>query len=147
MKINKVVFFVVILISTLMYSCNSGGNKQVHQPGEKNAPVTEGEPEKINGMGNFNEIINSNTPVLVDFYADWCAPCKVMAPVLQQVSRDMEGKIRVIKIDVDKNEAVARKYQIRSIPTMILFKNGQIAWQGVGVMQAEQIKAVIEKNS
>ncbi|MCX6237472.1 MAG: thioredoxin [Bacteroidia bacterium] len=98
-------------------------------------------------MGNFNEIINGNTPVLVDFYADWCAPCKMMAPIMQQVSREMEGKVKVIKVDVDKNEDVARKYQIRSIPTMILFKNGKVMWQGVGVMQADQIKAIIQKNS
>jgi len=71
----------------------------------------------------------------------------MMAPILHQVSKDMEGKVKVIKVDVDKNEDAARKYQIRSIPTMILFKNGKAVWQGVGVMQADQIKAIIEKNS
>ena len=98
-------------------------------------------------MGSFNEIINGNTPVLVDFYADWCAPCKMMAPIMQQVSREMEGKVKVVKVDVDKNEDAARKYQVRSIPTMILFKNGKVVWQRVGVMQADQIKAVIQKYS
>jgi len=98
-------------------------------------------------MASFNDIINGNTPVLVDFYADWCSPCKMMAPIMQQVSKELEGKVKVIKVNVDKNEDAARKYQIRSIPTMILFKNGKAVWQGVGVMQADQIKAIVEKNS
>lgn len=140
MKINKIASIFVILVLSTIYSCGTGvkGNNSV---------VAGNELKIINDMGNFNEIINGNTPVLVDFYADWCAPCKMMAPIMQQVSREMEGKVKVIKVDVDKNEDVARKYQIRSIPTMILFKNGKVMWQGVGVMQADQIKAIIQKNS
>jgi len=140
MRINKLATVLVILAFSTIYSCGSGvkGN---------NSATTENELKIINDMGSFNEIINSSTPVLVDFYADWCAPCKMMAPILQQVSKDMEGKVKVIKVDVDKNEDAARKYQIRSIPTMILFKNGKAVWQGVGVMQADQIKAIIQKNS
>ncbi len=149
MKINKIAAVLLMLVSAIMYSCGSGNgnNTTANNSTGTNMNAAENELKVINDMGNFNEIINGNTPVLVDFYADWCAPCKMMAPVLLQVSRQMEGKVRVIKIDVDKNEEVARKYQIRSIPTMILFKNGKIAWQGVGVMQADQIKAIIEKNS
>ena len=140
MKINKLAFALVIIALSTIYSCSSGvkGNNSV---------ATENELKIVNDMGSFNEIINSSTPVLVDFYADWCAPCKMMAPILHQVSKEMEGKVKVIKVNVDKNEDAARKYQIRSIPTMILFKNGKAVWQGVGVMQADQIKAIILKNS
>ena len=140
MKINKLASALVILALSTIYSCGSGVNGN-------NSVATGNELKIVNDMGSFNEIINSNTPVLVDFYADWCAPCKMMAPILQQVSKDMVGKVKVIKVDVDKNEDAARKYQIRSIPTMILFKNGKAIWQGVGVMQADQIKAIIQKNS
>jgi len=140
MKINKLASALVILALSTIYSCGSGVNGN-------NSVATGNELKIVNDMGSFNEIINSNTPVLVDFYADWCAPCKMMAPILQQVSKDMVGKVKVIKVDVDKNEDAARKYQIRSIPTMILFKNGKAVWQGVGVMQADQIKAIIQKNS
>jgi len=140
MKINKLASALVILALSTIYSCGSGVNGS-------NSVANGNELKIVNDMGSFNEIINSNTPVLVDFYADWCAPCKMMAPILQQVSKDMVGKVKVIKVDVDKNEDAARKYQIRSIPTMILFKNGKAVWQGVGVMQADQIKAIIQKNS
>lgn len=140
MKINKLATILVILALSTIYSCNSGvkGN---------NTTATGNEIKIVNDMGNFNEIINGDTPVLVDFYADWCAPCRMMTPIMQQVSTEMGEKVRVIKIDVDKNEDVARKYQIQGIPTMILFKNGKAVWQGVGVMQADQIKAMVQKNS
>jgi len=94
-------------------------------------------------MSTFNELISSNQPVLVDFYADWCAPCRMMAPILQQVSGEMEGKVKVVKVNVDKNREAATKYGIRSIPTLILFQNGEIKWQGVGVIQADQIKQIV----
>ncbi|HEY3389531.1 MAG TPA: thioredoxin [Prolixibacteraceae bacterium] len=140
MKINKSGIVFMISLMTIIYSCGSGvkGNNNLSNGSEI---------KSINDMENFNEYINGSTPVLVDFYADWCAPCKMMAPIMQQVSREMEGQLKVIKVDVDKNEEVARKYQIRSIPTMILFKNGKVLWQGVGVMQAYQIKAIVKKNS
>jgi thioredoxin 1 len=140
MRINKLAATILVFSLSIIYSCGTGtkGN---------NSAASEKELIIVNDMGSFNEIINGNTPVLVDFYADWCGPCKMMAPIMQQVSREMDGKVKVIKVDVDKNEDVARKYQIRSIPTMILFKNGKVLWQGVGVMQADQIKAIIQKNS
>jgi len=140
MKINKLAVTFLILALSVIYSCGTG-TKANNSTGAGN------ELKIVNDMGSFNEIINGTTPVLVDFYADWCGPCKMMAPIMQQVSRDMAGKVTVIKVDVDKNEDVARKYQIRSIPTTILFKNGKILWQGVGVMQADQLKAIIQKNS
>ena len=140
MKINKLASTVLIIALSIFYSCGTGTKANT-------SAVAGNELKIVNDMGSFNEIINGSTPVLVDFYADWCGPCKMMAPIMQQVSRDMAGKVTVIKVDVDKNEDVARKYQIRSIPTTILFKNGKILWQGVGVMQADQLKAIIQKNS
>ncbi len=140
MRINKLTTTILVLALATFYSCGSGTKAN-------NKPSTVNEIKAIETMASFNDIINGNTPVLVDFYADWCAPCKMMAPIMQQVSKDLEGKVKVIKVNVDKNEDAARKYQIRSIPTMILFKNGKAVWQGVGVMQANQIKAIIEKNS
>jgi len=141
MKINKLATTFAIVALSVIYSCGSGTKAN-------NSPAKDAnEIKMINDMGSFNEMINGSTPVLVDFYADWCAPCRMMTPIMQQVSKEMVGKVKVIKVDVDKNEEVARKYQIRSIPTMILFKNGKSVWQGVGVMQADQIKAMIQKNS
>lgn len=90
-------------------------------------------------MNNFNEIINQETPVLVDFYADWCAPCKMMPPILKQLKDNLGDKIRIIKIDSEKNPALSQKYQIRSIPTLILFKKGEAAWQHSGVLQAVEL--------
>ncbi len=90
-------------------------------------------------MENFNTLINSNTPVLVDFYANWCAPCKMMAPVLKQTKDALGDKIRIVKIDTDANQALSMQYQIRSIPTMMLFKNGQKLWQTSGAMPANQL--------
>ena len=140
MKINKLATTILVLALATLYSCGTGTKAN-------NSTSSGNEIKAIETMANFNEIINGTTPVLVDFYADWCAPCKMMAPIMQQVSKELEGKVKVIKVNVDKNEDAARKYQIRSIPTMILFKNGKAVWQGVGVMQADQIKAIIAKNS
>ena len=89
--------------------------------------------------GKFDELINSDTPVLVDFWADWCGPCHMLAPVIKEVASDLSGKVKVIKIDVDKNQAIAGKYQIRSIPTMILSRNGNPVWRQSGVLTKEQI--------
>ncbi len=94
---------------------------------------------------SFSELINGDTPVLVDFYADWCAPCKMMAPILQDLKHDMGDKLTVVKIDTDRNQAVAMKYQIRSIPTLILFHKGNLLWQQPGVMPLHQLKMVIEQ--
>ncbi len=83
-------------------------------------------------METFQDIINSNQPVLVDFYAQWCAPCKAMSPMVEAVGKSVQGKARVLKIDVDKNQALAGKYRIQAVPTFIIFKNGQIVWQKPG---------------
>ena len=97
-------------------------------------------------MASFNELINQPVPVLVDFKADWCQPCKMMAPVLKQVKQNFKDQIRIIKIDIDKNPAVAQKYGIRGVPTLILFKSGREVWKQSGVIQANQINTVINSH-
>jgi thioredoxin 1 len=92
---------------------------------------------------SFNEIINSDTPVLIDFTAAWCGPCKMMAPILKEVSGRIGEKGRIIKIDIDKNRAIAEKLQIMSVPTFILYKNGKVLWKKSGVMSAQQLEQVI----
>jgi thioredoxin 1 len=95
---------------------------------------------------SFAELINSpGMPVLVDFYADWCGPCKTMAPILQQVARDNAGKVKVIKIDVDRNQPVAQQYRVQSIPTLILFHQGQVRWRQSGVVPAGQLNQVLQQ--
>ena len=89
---------------------------------------------------SFSELIDSpGMPVLVDFFATWCGPCKTMAPILEQVAAQYGGKLRVIKIDVDRNQAVAQQYRVQSIPTLILFHKGQPVWRQAGVVPAPQI--------
>ena len=95
-------------------------------------------------MSKFNEIINGDKPVLIDFYADWCQPCKMMPPILKEVKAKMGDKIRIIKIDVDKNQAIAQKHQIQSIPTMMVMKKGQVVFKQPGVMQAGQIVQLLQ---
>lgn len=95
-------------------------------------------------MNNFSELIKSDTPVLVDFYADWCAPCKMMPPILREIKDNFGDRIRIIKIDTEKNPAISARYQIRSIPTMILFKKDEIKWQNSGVVPAKQLISTLE---
>ena len=92
-------------------------------------------------MEKFSEIINGNTPVLVDFFAEWCGPCKAMKPVLDEVKRKLGDKVRIIKIDVDKNNALSQTLDIRSVPTIILYRNGKILWRTSG---ARPLKERIE---
>lgn len=94
---------------------------------------------------SFTDIIKGEKPVLVDFYADWCGPCKMMAPILKEVKSRMGDDLTIVKIDTEKNPDVAIHYQVRGIPTLILFKNGQILWQQSGVMVADQLEAIINQ--
>lgn len=94
-------------------------------------------------MATFKEIIESQTPTLVDFSAEWCGPCKMMAPILQNVAANIGNTARIIKVDVDKNPQAAAFYQVQGVPTLILFKNGQILWRQSGVIQAGQLVNII----
>ncbi|SEK92753.1 thioredoxin [Maribacter orientalis] len=93
---------------------------------------------------SFSEIIKGETPVLVDFFADWCGPCKSLAPILKDVKSDLGDSIKVIKIDVDKNQALATQYQVRGVPTMILFKNGKQVWRQSGVVPKHDLLQIIK---
>lgn len=96
---------------------------------------------------NFSEIIHANTPVLVDFYADWCGPCKILAPILKDVKAALGDAVKIVKIDVDKNPALAGKYQVKGVPTLILFKNGAQLWRQSGVLQRDEITRIIKSHS
>lgn len=93
----------------------------------------------------FADIINSETPVLVDFFAEWCGPCKMMTPILQDFAADMGERVRVLKVDVDKNAAVAQVYRIQGVPTLILFQKGETKWRQSGVVQKSQLEQIINQ--
>lgn len=93
---------------------------------------------------SFSKLIQSENPVLVDFYADWCGPCKTLAPILKEVKNDLGDRLRVVKVDVDRNQSVAGRYQVRGVPTMILFKNGEVLWRQSGVLPKHSLLQAIE---
>ena len=96
-------------------------------------------------MSKFKEIINSETPVLIDFHATWCGPCKTLAPIIQSVKAELGEGLTILKIDVDKNQGLANKLGIKGVPTMILYKNGQQLWRQSGVLQKEQLLGIIRQ--
>lgn len=99
-------------------------------------------------MSNFDTIIESDKPVLIDFFATWCGPCQMLGPILKEVKDNLGDRISILKIDVDKNQQIASKYQVRGVPTMILFQNGKQLWRQSGVLTKEQIiQTIIEKSN
>ena len=95
---------------------------------------------------NFeSEVLKSDVPVLVDFWAEWCNPCKMIAPIVEKIAREFEGKVKVAKVDVDSNPDIASKFGIRSIPTVMIFKEGGLVEQVVGVVPEPQLKKLVEK--
>lgn len=94
-------------------------------------------------MSSFSDIINQDKPVLVDFFAEWCGPCKMMNPILKDVKKDLGDTISIIKIDVDKNQALANKYHVRGVPTLMLFKFGKQLWRQSGLLQKDEIIKVV----
>ncbi|MFV5691959.1 thioredoxin [Flavobacterium sp. LT1R49] len=99
-------------------------------------------------MSNFDTIIKSEKPVLIDFFATWCGPCKMLSPILREVKDSLGDRVSIIKIDVDKNQQISSQYQVRGVPTMILFQNGKQLWRQSGVLTKEEIiKTIIEKSN
>jgi thioredoxin 1 len=94
--------------------------------------------------GDFSELINSEVPTLVDFSAEWCGPCKMMKPILDEVKSKMGDQVKIVKIDVDRNPAIAQSFQIQGVPTLMVFKNGVVKWRQSGVVQPAKLKEVIE---
>ena len=98
-------------------------------------------------MASFQEILNNDTPVLVDFFAEWCGPCKMMAPELKKLADQQGENLRVLKVDVDKNPQAASHYSVRGVPTLILFKKGQQLWRQSGAMSAAQLSSIIKSKT
>lgn len=98
-------------------------------------------------MEPFSELIKSGKPVLVDFYADWCGPCKAMNPVIKEVAKETEGRARVIKVDIDKSVEAAQAYQVQAVPTFIIFKNGNIIWRHSGMIDKKSLVNILTQNA
>jgi len=96
--------------------------------------------------GKFDSIINDSRPVIVDFHALWCSPCKMQSPILKEVAAELGERVRVIKIDVDNNSQIASRYSVQSVPTIIIFKNGRAVWRQSGVVSKNQLKSVLIQN-
>ena len=97
-------------------------------------------------MSDFNEIIKDSKPTLVDFFATWCGPCKMQSPILEQVKNALGDAVNIIKVDIDRNQALAQQYRVMSVPTLIVFKDGEALWRGYGVHQAEQLESKLREH-
>ena len=102
--------------------------------------------KKSTMKSNFRTLIDSEAPVLIDFYAEWCGPCKSLSPILKEVKSALKDGIKIVKIDVDKNPLLAANYKIKGVPTMMLFKNGTQVWRQSGVVQMNDLIAIINSN-
>ena len=91
-------------------------------------------------MSDFNQLIQENKPTLVDFHATWCGPCRVQGPILEDVKNKLGDKVNILKVDIDQNQELAAKFNVRSVPTLIMFKNGEAVWRAVGVQQADLLE-------
>lgn len=98
-------------------------------------------------MSKFSDIVGGSIPVLVDFFAEWCGPCKMMAPILEKVKTEMGEGVKIIKIDVDKNQQLAANLNVRGVPTLVLYKDGKSVWRQSGVVQPDQLKQIIKHYS
>lgn len=98
-------------------------------------------------MSSFTEIINQNRPVLVDFFAEWCGPCKMMSPILKEVKAELNDEVSILKIDVDKNQNLAAKFQVRGVPTFVLFKEGKQVWRQSAMLKKNDLISVIKQHS
>ncbi|WP_438973418.1 thioredoxin [Polaribacter sp.] len=98
-------------------------------------------------MSSFTEIINQNRPVLVDFFAEWCGPCKMMSPILKEVKAELNDEVSILKIDVDKNQNLAAKFQVRGVPTFVLFKEGKQVWRQSAMLKKNDLISVIKQYS
>ncbi len=96
-------------------------------------------------MGSFNELLKTEKAVLVDFYADWCGPCKAMEPVIKEVAKNVEGKVKVVKINIDKNVQAAQQYSVQAVPTFIIFKNGNLHWRHAGMIDKQSLIKILNQ--
>ncbi len=98
-------------------------------------------------MESFSELIQSEKPVLVDFYADWCGPCKAMEPVVKEVAQNIQGKIRVVKVNIDRQNQIAQTYNVNAVPTFIFFKKGKIMWRHPGMLDKRSLMMKLEQST
>ena len=96
-------------------------------------------------MSTFSELINKEQPVLVDFYADWCGPCQTMMPILEEVKKELSDAVSIIKINIDKNQNIATRFQVRGVPTFMLYKNGEQVWRQSGLVQKAELIQTLKK--